>query len=135
MKYVLDTNSVSAVMKGLAPMIDRLAAVARKDVMVPQPVLAEIAYGIERLPRSRRRDQIAALFESIRTTFSSAAWDDAVTYCFATVKAGLGARGERIEDLDIAVAAHALALDAVLVTANRSHMSRVPGLRIEDWAT
>jgi len=32
------------------------------------------------------------------------------------------------------VAAHALALDAVLVTANRSRMSRVPGLRVEDWS-
>ena len=33
-----------------------------------------------------------------------------------------------------AIAAHALALDATLVTANVDHMLRVPGLLIEDWS-
>jgi tRNA(fMet)-specific endonuclease VapC len=32
------------------------------------------------------------------------------------------------------VAAHALALDATLVTSNLDHMIRVPGLRVEDWS-
>jgi predicted nucleic acid-binding protein len=54
-KYVLDTNAVSALMKGTAAVIERLAATAPADVAVPQPVLAEIAFGIERLPRSKRR--------------------------------------------------------------------------------
>ena len=35
---------------------------------------------------------------------------------------------------DAAIAAHALALEATLVTANVDHMIRVPGLRVEDWS-
>ena len=53
---------------------------------------------------------------------------------FGTIKATLERRGTRIEDFDAAIAAHALAEGAVLVTANLDDMARVPGLKIEDWA-
>ena len=43
-------------------------------------------------------------------------------------------QGQRIEDFDLAIAAHSLAENAVLVTANRGQMARVPGLVVEDWA-
>jgi tRNA(fMet)-specific endonuclease VapC len=132
--YVLDTNVVSALMKGHAQVIDRLGRIERRDVLVPQPVLAEIAFGIERMPRSKRRDKLEELFGAIKKVLGRVPWDDGVTDWFARTKAVLEARGERIEDFDIAVAAHALAVDAVLVTANRSHMSRVPALRVEDWS-
>ena len=39
----------------------------------------------------------------------------------------------RIGDFDEMIAAHALALDAVLVTDNTRHFSRVSGLKIENW--
>ena len=42
-------------------------------------------------------------------------------------------RGTRIEDFDAAIAAHAVALGATLVSANIEHMARVPGLEVEDW--
>jgi predicted nucleic acid-binding protein len=42
--------------------------------------------------------------------------------------------GKRIEDFDLATAAHALAEDATLVTADAKHMTRVPGSTVEDWS-
>jgi len=60
-------------------------------------------------------------------------WSDKVSQAFGTIKATLERRGERIEDFDAAVAAHAIAEGAVLVTANLKHMMRVPDLEIEDW--
>jgi tRNA(fMet)-specific endonuclease VapC len=42
-------------------------------------------------------------------------------------------RGKQIEDFDAAIAAHALAGDAVLVTANIDDMTRIPGAKVEDW--
>ena len=50
-------------------------------------------------------------------------------------EATLERRGTKIEDFDAAIAAHALALDATLVTANLDHVTRVPELRIEDWSS
>jgi tRNA(fMet)-specific endonuclease VapC len=132
-KYVLDTNALSALMKGEEKVTRRLAQKARADVYLPQPVLAEIAYGIGRLSRSRRRDSLRVRFDLIRQELARAPWSDDVSEAFGAIKAKLERAGQRIEDFDIAVAAHAAAMDAVLVTANLGHMSRIPGIEIEDW--
>lgn len=133
MIYVLDTNAVSALMKGSAAVVQRLAVTEPADVAVPQPVLAEIAFGIERLPRSRRRAALQTRFDLICSELPRAEWTDAVSHAYGRIKATLERRGTRIEDFDAAIAAHALAINATLVTANLEHMTRVPGLEIEDW--
>ena len=134
MNYVLDTNALSAVMKGDAPVLERLRSASKQTVSVPQPVFAEIAYGIERLPRSKRRDLLRHRFELVRKEFPRAEWSDAVTEAFGMIKASLERKGKRIEDFDAAIAAHALATGAVLVTANLDDMVRVTGLVVEDWS-
>jgi tRNA(fMet)-specific endonuclease VapC len=132
--YVLDTNAVSALMKGSAAVVERLAATEPAEVGVPQPVLAEIAFGIERLPRSKRRGALQARFDLLCAELPRVEWTDAVSQAYGRIKAALERRGTRIEDFDAAIAAHALALDATLVTGNLNHLRRVPGLRIEDWS-
>jgi tRNA(fMet)-specific endonuclease VapC len=132
--YILDTNAVSALMKGSPAVVDRLTATTPADVAIPQPVLAEIAFGIERLPRSKRRTALQARFDLVSTELLRAEWTDAVSQAFGRIKATLERRGARIEDFDAAIAAHALALEGTLVTANLDHMIRVPGLHVEDWS-
>lgn len=134
MKYVLDTNVLSALMKGDSRAVARLAEVSKDEVGVPQPALAEIAFGIARLPRSRRREALQGRFDLLRTELPRVDWTDDVSECFGSIKASLEKRGERSEDFDAAIAAHALARGAVLVTANVNHMVRVQGLVIEDWS-
>jgi tRNA(fMet)-specific endonuclease VapC len=135
LKYVLDTNAVSALMKGEPSVIERLKAVGRADVAMPRPVVAEIAYGLQRLPRSKRRDALVSRFAAIKDEIQRLNWSDEVSEAFGAIKAALERRGERIEDFDAAVAAHALVEEAVLVTANLKHMTRVQGLEIEDWSS
>jgi tRNA(fMet)-specific endonuclease VapC len=134
MKYVLDTNVVSLLMKGDANVIQHLKVVSRADVCMPQPVVAEIAYGIQRLSRSKRKDALASRFDLLKKEIRRVAWSDEVSEAFGGIKAGLERKGERIEDFDAAVAAHALAAGCVLVTANIKHMARIPGLEVEDWS-
>ncbi len=52
---------------------------------------------------------------------------------FGRIKAAPERGGRRIEDFDAAIAAHALAVQGTLVTANVDQMIRVPGLVVEDW--
>jgi tRNA(fMet)-specific endonuclease VapC len=129
----LDTNAVSALMKGDAGVVARLGAVPRSEVAVPQPVLAEIEYGLERLTRSARRERLRKRFELIKAELQRIEWTDEISEAFGRIKALLERKGERIEDFDAAVAAHAVGVGAVLVTANVKHMIRVSGLRLEDW--
>jgi tRNA(fMet)-specific endonuclease VapC len=132
--YLLDTTAISALMKGHPPMVERLAETEPEQVAVPQPVLAEIAFGIERLPRSKRRAALQARFDLLCAELPRAEWTDVVSQTYGRIKATLERRGTRIEDFDAAIAAHAVALDATLVTANIDHMTRISGLRIEDWS-
>lgn len=109
MKLVLDTNAVSALMKGDPRVLEKLKRRSKEEVSVPQPVLAEIAYGLERLPKSKRKDALQQRFDLIRFELARSDWTDDVSECFGSIKATLEKKGRRIEDFDAAIAAHALA--------------------------
>ena len=52
---------------------------------------------------------------------------------FARAKCDLMTRGQMIGPMDLLIAAHALSLDATLVTNNGREFKRVKGLKIENW--
>ena len=62
------------------------------------------------------------------------AWDRAAADKFAALEAELLGTGRPIGSNNTMIAAHALNLGCVLVTNNRKHFSRVPGLEIENWS-
>ena len=133
MKYVLDTNTLSYAMAGEPRVCGRLLSLARTDVLLPQPVIAEVEYGLARMRKSKRRERLTERFRLFLGELPRAAWTDAVSRAFGAAKADLERRGVRIEDFDVAIAAHALALDATLVSDDSAHMGRVAGLRVEAW--
>jgi len=133
--YLLDTNALSAVMKGDPLVLERLERAGRAAVLVPRPVLAEIAYGISRLPLSRRKEELSLVYARVLEELGRAPWTDEVSALFGEKKAWLERHGKRVEDFDVAIAAHALAHGATLVTANSRHMVRIPGLEVQDWQT
>lgn len=53
---------------------------------------------------------------------------------YGQLRATLERKGTPIGPLDLQIAAHALALDIILVTNNQREFKRVPGLRVENWA-
>jgi tRNA(fMet)-specific endonuclease VapC len=108
-RYLLDTNAVSALMKGDERVVKRLRTLSKGEAAIPQPAIAEITYGIERLPRSKRRSHLEDRFELVRSELARSLWTDAVSEQFGLIKAALERKGRRIEDFDAAIAAHALA--------------------------
>jgi tRNA(fMet)-specific endonuclease VapC len=131
--YVLDTTIVSALMRSEPGPSMRLLRERPVDVVIPQPAIAEVRYGLERLPRSRRRRDLEERFTTLLDGTRRALWTDDVSQSFGEVKANLERRGERIDDFDIAMAAHALALGGAVVTRNLRHFTRIRGLALEDW--
>jgi tRNA(fMet)-specific endonuclease VapC len=93
-----------------------------------------IEYGLARLSRSRRRRALDDRFGLILQGIRRAVWDDGVSRAFGRTKALLEKRGARVDDFDVAIAAHALALGATLVSENLRHFGRITGLAVESWS-
>ena len=133
MSYVLDTNVVSALMRGEAGCVGRFRATSPNEIFVPHPVIAEVRYGLARLPRSRRKTALEKRAEALFAAITRAPWTDDVSASFGAAKADLERRGVRLEDMDVIIAAHALAMSATLVTRNTRQLARVRGLDLEAW--
>ena len=58
MRYVLDTTIASALMRAEPGPSSRLLQMRPADVLLPQPTVAEIRYGLARLPASRRKREL-----------------------------------------------------------------------------
>ena len=133
---VLDTNVVSAAMRHEAAVLERLAGRSPDELVLPSPVVAEICYGIERLPAgSRRRALLQQEFDRLRRVLRPEDWSVGAAEIFGEQKAALENRGETIEDMDLAIGAIALHLGATLATGNAKHFRRMNGLVMEDWTT
>lgn len=62
------------------------------------------------------------------------AWDRAAVDATTEIKVALAAAGTPIGPNDTAIAGHAIAACAILVTNNTREFARVPGLELEDWS-
>lgn len=52
---------------------------------------------------------------------------------YARIRAQLELEGGRLDDMNLFIAATAMAGDYTLITHNSRHFSRIPGLKWEDW--
>ena len=74
------------------------------------------------------------VFPSWLVGFEVRPWPVDATRQYANIRHALERAGQPIGGMDLMIAAHALAEDAVLVTNNAREFLRVPGLAVEEWA-
>jgi predicted nucleic acid-binding protein len=119
---ILDTNVVSELMR---PTPDTaVKSWVRKhrgrQLWTTSISLAEVYYGVERLPAGRRKDQSAAAARDVFGVFADRilAFDAAAAQHFALVVAGRDRAGLPIEAFDGQIAAICAVHDASLATRN-----------------
>ncbi len=129
--YMLDTNIASGMIRGTLPgVLTRLQALAFDRWCISAVTRSEQRFGVELTPVAVRR---ARAVDSFLELAPVAPWDKAAADSHARLRAALQRAGTPIGVYDTMIAAHALALGAVLVTRD-SDFQRVPGLEIQDWA-
>ena len=130
---LLDTNIVSYIIRGTLPGADaRLVSAPADSLYLSAITRGELRFGVRKRPEARR---LARLVEEFLIRVPSLDWNSGAADTYGGLRAELERRGTPIGNLDTLIAAHALSLDAILVTANRRHFAPVPGLKIEDWAS
>lgn len=128
--YMLDTSIASAIIAGRVDLDARLEALGPAWWCISAITRAELRFGVMRRPEATKLSRLVdAFLEAARTEpFDARAADE-----FGRLRAELERRGEGIGVADELIAAHALAIGAVVVTDNERHFSRVPRLSVENW--
>jgi tRNA(fMet)-specific endonuclease VapC len=132
MRYLLDTNTISDLIKfpkgGVA---DRVSQLREGDLGTSIIVSAELKFGY--LKKASRK--LEDLVESVLASFEVAPWVAPADLLYGRLRSHLERKGTTIGQNDMLIAAHTLALDVVLVSSNEREFRRVPGLKLENWAT
>jgi tRNA(fMet)-specific endonuclease VapC len=131
LRYLLDTNTASYAIKGnVARVREQLLKIAMADVGISVITEAELRFGVARLPSAIR---LKDLVEEFLLRVEVLPWNSAAANHYAEIRAALERSGNPMGNMDMLIAAHALSVEAVLVTHDRV-FRRVKGLKIEDWS-
>jgi tRNA(fMet)-specific endonuclease VapC len=129
-QFLLDTNIASYVIKGNFPHVrERLLKVPISEVGISVVTEAELRFGVARLPHAIK---LGIAVEEFLLRVEVLPWNSPTARHYAHLRAALEQHGEPMGNLDLMIAAHALAAEAILVTNDRV-FRRVKGLKVEDW--
>ncbi|MCL2659340.1 MAG: type II toxin-antitoxin system VapC family toxin [Acidobacteriaceae bacterium] len=129
-QYLLDTNIASFIIKKTSHALDfRSSKFPAGQLVVSAVTEAELRYGAARLPAEARLHELVEKFLARVTILP---WDSDSAQQYGLLRAALEKIGQPMDDIDLMIAAHALALGLVLVT-NDHAFSRIKKLKVEDW--
>ena len=127
---MLDTNIVSDLIRNpQGQAAKRLAVHGDEGICLSIIVAAELRFGAAK----RASTRLSARVETILATVDVLPFDQPGDARYGELRATLEASGTPIGPTDLFIAAHALALQVMLVTDNVEEFRRVPGLVVENW--
>jgi len=128
--YLLDTNICIYLMKDQPPQVsDRFAACRVGEVVISAITAAELEFGV--VASGAEADRNRQALEQFLLEVPVVPFDRLAARAYGPVR--WATRLRRRDALDKLIAAHALALEVVLVTNNPSDFQAYPDLAIENW--
>ena len=129
-RYLLDTNTLSSLMNDPKGAVSkRIRQVGSTTISTSIIVVAELRFGATKKASPRLWSQLEAILDEVEVEPFVPPADQH----YAEIRDQLRRIGKPIGGNDMLIAAHAIALDCTLVTANVDEFSRVQGLRWENW--
>ena len=133
MLYMLDTDTSSYVIKKRPTEALELMELTSQnnDICISVVTYAELLLGAERSDSKRKHYKLINEFCERLDAISP--WDESAAEHFAKLQAHLYSKGTPIGGNDTMISAHALSLQATIVTNNQKHFSKVPKLKLANW--
>ena len=128
-RYMLDTNTVSHLLKKHPAVARRVVAVPITSLCISAITQGELLFGLAKRPDA------TALHMAVREFLRRVdvlPWDGATSEIYGAARAATQREGRVLAPMDLLIGSHALSIDAVLVT-NDCAFAQLPGLSIEDW--
>ena len=130
LRYLLDTNILSDLIRHpQGTVADRITTVGEDTVCTSIIVAAELRFGANKSNSTKLAQTVDLILSAVEILplESPADWH------YGELRDYLSRQGIPIGPNDLLIAAHTLASDLILVTANIREFSRVPGLKVENW--
>jgi predicted nucleic acid-binding protein len=135
---ILDTNVISEIMQALpSPRVQEWWSQQQAGELFTSTVtVAEILYGIELLPRGKRRDRLLAEAEAMFSQDFAGRilpFDEEAARAFPGIAAGRRVKGSPIAALDAQIAAIARSRRAILATRNTTDFEGCGVRLVNPW--
>ncbi len=128
--YLLDTNIIADLVRRPGGTVaTRIAESGEDSICTSIIVAAELRYGAAKSDSKQLSERVGLLLSALEILPLEPPTDEH----YAEVRHYLARQGTPIGPNDLLIAAHALAADLTLVTANTREFERVPSLRVENW--
>ncbi len=130
MQYMLDTNiCIYLIKRHPMGVLRHLEVLHQSDVMMSVVTYAELRAGLEMQTANRASDEhvLGLLIGRIPVL----PFDEVASVAYGVLRAAI--RDRRRDALDRLIAAHALSVNATLVTNNETDYKDYPGLVVENW--
>jgi len=130
LRYLLDTNILSDLIRHPQGTVAGKIAEADEDSVCTSLInAAELRYGAVKSGSEKLTDRVDLVLSALEVLPLESPADRQ----YAQLRHHLTRQGTPIGPNDLLIAAHALATDLTVVTANVGEFSRVPGLKVENW--
>jgi tRNA(fMet)-specific endonuclease VapC len=132
--YMLDTNMVSYIAKGHSSAARSRMLNLEKDELVCLSVIteAEILYGLARRPEATAlRERMEWFLAAVKVL----PWGRDEAKAYGSLRAKLESADESLGNMDMQIAAHAIATGALLVTKDKAFVHALDPGAIVNWAT
>ena len=128
--YLLDTNILSDLVRNPQGMVAAKITKAGEDTICTSIIVAaELRYGAIKSNSAKLAERI----DMILSTLETLPLETPADHQYALLRHHLTRQGTPIGPNDLLIAAHALANDLTVITANVGEFSRVPGLKVKNW--
>jgi tRNA(fMet)-specific endonuclease VapC len=127
---LLDTNICIYIINAKPPaLLERFKSYRLGEIGLCSVVAAELAFGVAKSSSARNRHAL----EMFLAPLTLLPFDERAAWAYGDLRAELERRGTPIGSLDTMIAAHALSLQAKLITNNSREFAQVPGLHVDNW--
>ncbi|PIE42236.1 MAG: VapC toxin family PIN domain ribonuclease [Gammaproteobacteria bacterium] len=130
MRYLLDTNIVSHLVRKEAVIFQRLERVIAEGICISVVTEAEILAGLAKKPKATR---LATTMHSFLAHTDILVWDSQVAKSYADLQLYFIEYGRALSTMDALITAHAHAVGATLVTADKAFLQLNDFVPVEDW--
>jgi len=129
-QYMLDTNVVSYLIKQHPIVTNHIMVTPMSSLCISAITEGELLFGLARRPEEKK---LHIAVKELLLRVEVLPWSGgAIAECYGKVRADMEQRGKILAPFDMLIAAHALSVNAILVTNDKA-FTLVEDLNIEDW--